>query len=68
LLQRLPDVALCDPINTRSKLELGGSLNLCVHPTEVVSNVDEAVGAHTVSQKAAGQSACTNLVPSRGTH
>lgn len=48
--QRLPDVALGDPIDACSELELRGSLNLSMHhPAEVASDVDEPVGAHTVS-------------------
>src|SRR5919106_3574219 len=66
--ERLPDVALGDAIDTCGELELRRGLNLRVHTADVVSNADEAGGGHTVSQKAAGQSACTDLDPSRGNH
>jgi hypothetical protein len=59
----VPDVLLGDPVHACSELELGGSLNLGVHPAEIVHDVDEAVGVCPLGQAAAGQPPGTNVVP-----
>ena len=66
--QRVADVAASDAVDARSKLELGGSLNLRMDSANVASDVDQPVGGGTIGERGAFEPARANVDPGRGRH